>query len=229
MNQSGTIGALAKALVSAQRHYGKAIKDANNPFFKSKYVDLAGCYDACREALCANDLVVVQTTEVDEAGKFLLRSVLAHSSGEWISGHYLLKPVKDDPQAYGSAVTYARRYALMALVGLAAEDDDGNHASGKTATAPVVTTLPTPDPAPRQRAEDARQIKRDVPSSNWTPDQTSEVTRLGQAVREHGSAAIKELEALKRACTGMAPSDTIDAVSVLLRKWEDIAAQGAKP
>ncbi len=131
MNQSPTVGALAAALAKAQAAFKPAIKDANNPFFKSKYVDLAGAIEACRDALSANGLAIVQSTDAGE--KMTLHTTLLHASGEWISSTYPVTAIKQDPQGIGSAVTYARRYSLMALLGIAAEDDDGEAAHGRTA------------------------------------------------------------------------------------------------
>jgi hypothetical protein len=131
VNQSPTIGAIAAALAKAQASFKPAIKDASNPFFKSKYCDLAGALDAVRDALSVNGLALVQST--DAGDKMVLHTTLLHSSGEWISGTYPITAVKTDPQGIGSAVTYARRYSLMALLGIAAEDDDGEAAHGRTA------------------------------------------------------------------------------------------------
>jgi hypothetical protein len=83
-----------------------------------------------RGPLSKNGLSVIQTTAQAETG-VLVETTLAHSSGEWVAGVLHVKPVKDDPQGLGSAITYARRYALSAMVGVAPEDDDGNAASGK--------------------------------------------------------------------------------------------------
>lgn len=143
MNQSPTIGALAAALAKAQGEFGPAVKDSANPFFKSRYLSLAGCYAAIADAMSKNGLSVTQLTDYTERG-LILTSVLMHSSGEWVSGNYLIKPVKDDPQGVGSATTYARRYTLMAIVGIAAEDDDGEAAHGRShQSAP--SPLPKPD------------------------------------------------------------------------------------
>lgn len=131
MNQSPTIGALAAALAKAQAAFKPAIKDASNPFFKSKYCDLSGALDAVRDALSVNGLAIVQSTDAGE--KMTLHTTLLHASGEWISSTYPITAVKQDPQGIGSAVTYARRYSLMALLGIAAEDDDGEAAHGRTA------------------------------------------------------------------------------------------------
>jgi hypothetical protein len=140
MNQSPTIGALAAALAKAQGSYEVAVKDAANPFFKSKYLTLAGALDAVRDALSANGLAVVQ--QVDAAEKLVLHSTLLHASGEWIASSYPINPVKADPQGIGSAVSYARRYSLMALVGLAAEDDDGEAAHGRQHAQPAHSPAP---------------------------------------------------------------------------------------
>ena len=119
---------LAAALVKAQREMKGAKKDSENSFFKSKYADLGSVWEACHEALSANGIAVVQSPAFRD-GHFFLTTTLLHSSGQTISGDYLIKPVKDDPQAYGSAYTYARRYSLAAMVGVISEDDDGNAAS----------------------------------------------------------------------------------------------------
>lgn len=131
MNQSPTIGAIAAALAKAQAAFKPAIKDSANPFFKSKYCDLSGALDAVRDALSTNGLAIVQST--DAGDQLVLHTTLLHASGEWISGTYPITAVKTDPQGIGSAVTYARRYSLMALLGIAAEDDDGEAAHGRTA------------------------------------------------------------------------------------------------
>jgi hypothetical protein len=128
--QSETIGALAAALSKAQADITGALKDSSNPFFKSKYADLASCWDACRKQLAANNLSVIQTTQVGEHGLVLV-TTLAHSSGEWVRGELPVRAKDDSPQAQGSGITYARRYALAALVGLAQIDDDAEAAQGR--------------------------------------------------------------------------------------------------
>jgi hypothetical protein len=132
MLMSQTIGALAAALAKAQGEFEPAVKDAANPFFKSNYCDLAGAIKATRDALSANGLAVVQAPTLGADGAVTLESMLLHSSGEFIGGLYPIRPVKNDPQGLGSALTYGRRYSFMALVGLAPEDDDGEAAQGRT-------------------------------------------------------------------------------------------------
>lgn len=131
MNKSETIGALAAALAKAQGEMGAAIKDAANPFFKSRYADLAAVVDALKKPFASNGLSYVQTTDADETSVYV-ETLLMHSSGEWISGRLKMPVSKpNDPQALGSAMTYCRRYGLQAIAGIPADDDDGNAAAGK--------------------------------------------------------------------------------------------------
>jgi hypothetical protein len=133
--QSETIGALAAALSKAQADITGALKDSSNPFFKSKYADLASCWDACRKQLAANNLAVIQTVYVHwEKDELVLATTLAHSSGEWIRSELPIRAKDASPQAQGSAITYARRYALAAIVGLAQIDDDAEAAQGRPFT-----------------------------------------------------------------------------------------------
>ena len=128
---SSTIGELTKALSLAHKDFKPVLKDANNPFFKSKYADLAGVIDATGDALSKQELAVIQSPGRIYNGHILLTTLLSHSSGEWIKDELELPIAKFDAQGTGSAITYARRYAYQAIVGVAAEDDDGNAASQK--------------------------------------------------------------------------------------------------
>jgi hypothetical protein len=130
--QSENINELIGALAKAQGKIITAKKDKQNPYFKSSYADLSSIWDACRSALSENGLAVVQSVQVSE-GKMELLTTLAHSSGQWMKSQMPILTVKSDPQSIGSALTYYRRYALAAIVGVAAseEDDDGNSASGR--------------------------------------------------------------------------------------------------
>ena len=119
---------LASALAKAQGMMKAAIKDSTNPHFKSKYADLTSVWEACRDALTKNGLSVVQSTDFD-GDTVWIETILLHSSGEHIKGRYPLRPQQQTPQGYGSAISYARRYALAAMVGVVSDDDDGNEAS----------------------------------------------------------------------------------------------------
>ncbi len=136
MKRSDSIAALAAALAAAQGQIRNAAKDQANPFYHSKYADLAGIADACRKPLSENGLAVMQFPRALEGG-IEVETVLAHSSGEWVSeilwlpATMISKDGKErfDAQSVGSAITYARRYALAAIVGVCPEDDDGNSAT----------------------------------------------------------------------------------------------------
>lgn len=130
--QSEQINELISALAKAQGKIITAKKDKQNPYFKSSYADLSSIWDACRLALSENGLAVVQSVQVHEQ-KMELITTLAHSSGQWIKSQMPIVTAKVDPQSIGSALTYYRRYALAAIVGVAAseEDDDGNAANGR--------------------------------------------------------------------------------------------------
>ena len=129
-NQSNVIGALAAALSKVQGAMVGAVKDSSNPFFKSKYADLSSVWDACRVQLAANNLCVIQTTAEAADGAVLI-TTLAHSSGEWIRSVLPIKVKDNSPQAQGSGLTYARRYALAAIVGVSQIDDDAEAAQGR--------------------------------------------------------------------------------------------------
>ena len=120
---------IASALVRAQRGFAPALKTSTNPHFRSKYVDLAGCIEAVVDALNAAGIALIQRTSEDSTG-VTVETVFVHESGEMMECGKLHVPAsKQDAQGYGSALTYARRYSLMAAAGIAPEDDDGNAAS----------------------------------------------------------------------------------------------------
>jgi hypothetical protein len=120
---------IAPAFIKAKRAFLPALKDKSNPAFRSKYADLGACLEAVEDALLANDIALYQETFEDQTG-VTVETVLLHESGETIRGGKLHVPAaKQDPQGYGSALTYARRYSLMAACGIAPEDDDGNAAT----------------------------------------------------------------------------------------------------
>lgn len=119
---------IAKALVKAQKEFAPALKTATNPHFRSRYVTLDGCIEAVVDALNNNGIFLTQKTHDCETG-VKVETIFIHESGETITGGLLHIPaVKIDAQGFGSALSYCRRYSLMAACGIAPEDDDGNQA-----------------------------------------------------------------------------------------------------
>ena len=125
MKKSESIKQITVALLRFQASVAKIGKDGNNPFFKSKYATLSNILDTVQPELTEQKLAVAQFPDGEG-----LTTILTHESGEWMEATYTLTPVKNDPQGWGSAITYARRYALSGILGLNIDDDDdGNKAS----------------------------------------------------------------------------------------------------
>lgn len=122
---SDSIGKLSLSLSKAQLEFEKAVKSSENPFFKSRYADLATIINATKEYLCKNELAVMQFPSGDQ-NSVSITTRLCHSSGEWLESTISGKPPKGDAQSQGSMITYLRRYSLAAICGLSQEDDDGN-------------------------------------------------------------------------------------------------------
>ena len=134
------MSAIAAAFVQAQRNFAPALKKADNPYFGSKYADLAVCIEAVIDALHDNGIALIQHTDQSDKG-VIVSTVFMHESGEHMeTGSIFVPAAQNSPQAFGSALTYARRYSLMTACGIAPEDDDGNAASKPVAQAkPDVT------------------------------------------------------------------------------------------
>lgn len=182
-------------LAKAQGEIDSAKKEKTNPAFRSKYADIAAVWDACRDALSRNQISVTQWPVHSDGDRLHLITRLAHA-GQWMMGEISLPVMKKDAHGYGSAVTYAKRFALAAAIGVVAEDehdDDGNgatnaHAPQKPAVKP--TTIPDPLAAAKKKVGDAaRRVKMtapelaqlsqklfDAPLTNLTEDQLSELS-----------------------------------------------------
>ena len=146
MNKSDSIKDLAGALAKAQAEITGAAKDGNNPHFRSSYATLSSVWDAVREPLTKNGLSVCQLVTSSESD-VKVETILLHSSGEWLSETLAIPASKADAQGFGSALTYARRYGLSAIAGVAPADDDGNAA---TASAPPRAAKPPTKPSAEQ-------------------------------------------------------------------------------
>lgn len=129
MERSESIKNIAESLVTFSHHVGAITKDATNPFFKSKYATLGNILESIKEPLLQAGLIFTQHPDGEDSLTTILIDV---DSGEFLQSTYNIKPAKNDPQALGSAITYARRYALSAILGLNCDaDDDGNSATPK--------------------------------------------------------------------------------------------------
>jgi len=173
MKQSDSIKQLCVALVKFHSSVGKIKKSATNPFFKSKYADLSSILDVIEEPLCESGLSFVQFP----IGENELQTTLMHESGEWMSGSYTMKPSKNDPQGLGSAITYQRRYALGAILGLNIdEDDDGNAASKPNKNTSKANDKPWLNPNTTQWTDCVAALKGD-----WTIDDIKGKYKISKA------------------------------------------------
>jgi len=163
MNKSESIIELSKALNKFQAECSGAKKSASNPFFKSKYADLEEVINCAKGPLMTNGLSVSQFPTAED-GKCGVETILMHSSGEWISSVLLLACTKQDPQAYGSAITYARRYAYQSVLGIPSEDDDANAATKSKPKSAAVKPVDTKKVAALQLAvaecEDKAELRK---------------------------------------------------------------------
>jgi len=140
MNMSDDIAELATALAKAQGEIQDATKGAENPYFKSKYADLSAVRSVIREPLARNGLSIVQLPSTVDGGA-IVKTLLMHQSGQYISNELFMPAGKADPHGLGSAITYARRYSIMSILCLAAEDDDGNAAVDSVKRQPAKQTV----------------------------------------------------------------------------------------
>jgi hypothetical protein len=150
---------IAAALVKAQKAFGPALKTSTNPAFRSKYAKLENCIEAVIDALNDNGIMLMQPTHLCEDG-VIVETMFLHESGEQISNGKLHVPAtKHDAQGYGSALTYARRYSLLAACGIAAEDDDGEAASKSKAAPPKPAAAPAKAPTKVEGKDTPWQLK----------------------------------------------------------------------
>jgi len=232
-----SIGELAAALAAAQGEMVGAEKGRENPFFKSRYATLADVWGACRAPLAKHGLAVIQLVQKVEAG-LVLETILAHKSGQQVVSVYPIQPVKNDPQGIGSAITYARRYSLSAMVGVAPEDDDdGNAASGREAGkgsgVRSLNDLVPPAAARQSPPENAKEAKPAAPApSHFTAFADATIARIAKIDNLHEYAAwkkkhAKELDAFK----AQAPTEHARVAQAALKRKTDlqVAAEGPEP
>jgi hypothetical protein len=193
MQKSEQINELATALAKAQGQLGKAKTDSVNPHFKSHYADLESVWDACRIPLSSNGLSITQIVSGQN-----LTTLLLHSSGQFISSEHPILVRDASPQAFGSGLSYARRYSLAALVGITQGDDDGNAAQGKS--------IP-PDQAPKPQAA------KPAPVAKSKEDDLPDVTRPSKP-------ATAPVVSPKEANACLSAKDKPLAIDHTLANWE---------
>lgn len=161
---SESISKLAPALLKAQLEMENPKKESSNPYFKSKYADLATVREACIKPLGKNGLLVTQHVQ-SEQGKIGVRTVLMHESGEWIGSTAMVDLVKPGAQEAGSVITYLRRYMLSAICGLASEDDDDGNAAQKASAKPLDQLVC----GPKASSEPTPQTTTSTPPASTSP------------------------------------------------------------
>jgi len=179
---SDDIAEIAVALCKAQAVMGHAAKDSSNPFFKSKYADLASVIDASRKALTDNALTITQLPGKRE-GLCSLDTMLIHSSGQYMRSRLLMKPTKADPQGEGSCYTYMRRYAMSAIIGLTQDDDDANAASTKGSVSPIkgsANKTQAPDEPMNYQATDTQKRRLAEICKNLGVTETSKMGEISE-------------------------------------------------
>ena len=207
---SSEIGSLAKALAAAQSKVTGALRDRKNPHTGSMYADLAGIWAACREPLSANDLAIVQTTEPHGMEGVCVVTMLIHSSGQWIRGRLFVPCVgqtrKDgrvmpvDAQTFGSALTYARRYALAAMVGVTPEDDDAEAAVRATRerSAPAANDNGSTKSTPAKSDVDVNALVSAISSAENTDALAKAILAAGR-VKDAGKLTPADLDRCRSA------------------------------
>ena len=175
---SANINELAKALAAAQKELNPAQKNAQNPMLRNKYADLQSCIAACREVLPQHGLSYSQIISPADGDRICVDTLLMHESGQWLKSRCVLPSVGNKgvnaAQAAGSAITYARRYGLSAIIGLATDDDDGCAAG----------------PTREQKKQEHKQVQQQAAAANPAP--------LSEAQRKLMFARLGELGCRKQ-------------------------------
>jgi hypothetical protein len=183
---SSGITELAKAMLKVQTALSPALKDKTNPFTKSTYATLNSVMESCRSALLAESIWLTQYPAPVEPGCLGLVTKLTHAeSGEWQSSLLIMPLPKADPQGYGSALTYARRYALSAMLGMVSEDDDDGEAA--KSPSPRRITSKNPHNAPQ---------KHDVCEDDLEQGETSK-NALKSKLESHLSSSLPKIDGIK--------------------------------
>ena len=181
---------IASALVRAQKAFGPALKSSTNPHFRTRYADLSACIEAVIDGLNSNGIAMIQKTFEHTEG-VVVETVFVHESGEMLEGGRLFVPAsKVDAQGFGSALTYARRYSLMAACGISPEDDDG-HAATKAPRQAAPAPKPASKPAPAAQAPAAMEGRDGPWQLKVTADKNVSTEDWSQLVVDATSLALE--------------------------------------
>ena len=208
--QSETIGKLAEALSKAQGSMSAAARSGKGNY--GYYATLDSVWDAARKPLADNGLAVTQATDISESGDMVMVTTLMHSSGEWIGGVYPVRPAQNTPQGMGSAITYARRYSLSAMLGLAADDDDdGNAASGQQSAQRQTEQRQTNGNGAKPAAQPAQAPQNDNPfNDDDKPSEAQHKMLFAVGVKVYGKDdwEAKRAELVRAVTNGRTESST---------------------
>ena len=196
LDHSPQINELAKALSAAQGAMKPAAFDSVNPHYKSRYASLSSVAESCRASLAANGIAIVQGSEVID-GRVIVTTMVLHSSGQWVRDSLSVKPLADTPQGVGSAITYARRYALAGMLGIVCDDDDDGEAAN---TKPKANA----DKAPRQekKAEPPKQQQpapQNHASGEPTPNGSAPELSVGAKIAKEVDSIVAWMKRLRGA------------------------------
>ena len=194
MHYSEQINEIATALAKAQAAIQNPKKESKNPHFSSKYADLATGIEAVRADLSAHNICYVQSTSMD-GDILMLETRLIHSSGQWIASHYPVCRFPTKHQEAGSALTYARRYSLFALVGIAGDDDDVNEASKSETPAPQRRKIepPTPELLSDEDSDKAKELMLHALNMCATREELHDWARANSATKNRLTKDDQEL------------------------------------
>lgn len=217
------------AMCEAQATMKKALKDSTNPFHRSKYADLESVWDACKDAVASSNLVVMQNFETIDGMPHIV-TMIGHSSGQWLKS-YLKLPfpfetvdksgqvtTKNDPQTLGSTITYCRRYALAAMLGVIQTDDDAQEAVTPPKIYPKQQVQPQPEqkPAEKNIAQvkapiAAKEVKKSEKKIEPTPfDSPLETLKEYVAMQGGDNRRVMEFIAARSVATKKPPEKIIE-------------------
>lgn len=191
--KSESVANLAQALSMAQGEIQSAQKDARNPHFNNTFASLKEVRQACQAPLSKHKIAITQIPQFSET-EMWLETVLMHASGDWIMSRYPIRPTRNDPQSLGSAITYAKRYAMSAMVGIVADDDDdGNLASAPVARPAPVVNKAAPAGFDPNNKDHMKALKLELDKRNIGRDWAANVIHAmkGKAMAELDAIIVK--------------------------------------